>query len=88
MNLNEIILTPGNCSKDCLGNGEHFESNNELIECCCEECDYANCDTCEFNDRGCCQMINSISEWLNNELTEEQMIRSINWEYNARKEEN
>ena len=30
-------------------------------EYCCEECDYANCDTCEFNDRGCCQMINSIS---------------------------
>lgn len=56
-------------------------------EYCCEECDYASCDTCEFNDRGCCQMINSISEWLNNELTEEQMIRSINWEYNVRKEE-
>lgn len=43
MNLNEIILTPGNCSKDCLGNGEHFDSNNELIECCCEECDYLLC---------------------------------------------
>ena len=32
-------------------------------------------------------MMSLISEWLDNELTEEQMIRSINWEYNARKEE-
>ena len=54
-------------------------------EFCCEEYteDWDYCETCEFNKRGCCQMINTISEWLNNELTEEQMIRKINLEYNA-----
>lgn len=31
-------LTPGNCGKDRLGNGEH-----PGIECCCEECDYMIC---------------------------------------------
>ena len=33
-----IILTPGNCGKDCLGNGEQA-----AIECCCDECDYLQC---------------------------------------------
>lgn len=58
-------------------------------EYCCEDAieDWTYCKNCEFNKRDCCKMISTISEWLNNELTEEQMIRRINWEYNARKEE-
>ena len=32
------ILVPGNCGRDCLGNGTHLE-----IVCCCEECDYQLC---------------------------------------------
>lgn len=35
-----IILTPGNSGKDCLANGEHTDKNGNLIECCCDECDY------------------------------------------------
>lgn len=35
-----IILTPGNQGKDCLGNGEYIDENNNLIECCCDECNY------------------------------------------------
>ena len=34
------ILTPGNGGKDCFGNWEHIDENGELIECCCDECDY------------------------------------------------
>lgn len=33
-----IILTPGNCGKNCLGNGERIK-----YECCCDESDYAMC---------------------------------------------
>ncbi len=34
------ILTPGNEGKDCFGNGEHIDEFGNLIECCCDECDY------------------------------------------------
>ncbi len=37
------ILIPGNNSQDCPGNGEHFDENGELIEICCDECDYYIC---------------------------------------------
>ena len=32
------VLTPGNCGRDCLGNG-----TSEEFECCCDECDYMRC---------------------------------------------
>ena len=35
-----IELIPGNLGTDCPGNGEHINENGELIECCCDECDY------------------------------------------------
>lgn len=35
-----ITLTPSNKGKNCLGNGEHTDKNENLIECCCDECDY------------------------------------------------
>ena len=35
-----IELTPGNGGKDCKGNGSHFDENGNLLECCCDECDY------------------------------------------------
>ena len=35
-----IELIPGNLGADCPGNGEHINENGELIECCCDECDY------------------------------------------------
>lgn len=33
-------LIPGNGGEDCPGNGEHYDENGNLIECCCDECDY------------------------------------------------
>lgn len=40
LDVTGIELTPGNNGKDCLGNGEHIDELGEIIECCCEECDY------------------------------------------------
>ena len=37
------ILIPGNNGKDCPGNGEIKDDNGEIIECCCDECDYFLC---------------------------------------------
>lgn len=34
-----IEITPGNMSI-CFGNGEHINEESNLIECCCDECDY------------------------------------------------
>ena len=34
-----VELTPGDMEK-CLGNGEHLDDNGNVIECCCDECDY------------------------------------------------
>ena len=33
-------LIPGNRGKDCPGNGMTHDENGNLIECCCDECDF------------------------------------------------
>ena len=38
-----IELTPGNCGVNCLGNGEHIDAEGDLIECCCDECNFLTC---------------------------------------------
>ena len=38
-----VILTPENSGRDCFGNGEHTDGNGNLIECCCDECNYFLC---------------------------------------------
>ena len=43
IDLTGIELTPGNNGDDCLGNGRHIDDNGEIIECCCDECDYMMC---------------------------------------------
>ena len=43
IDITGIELTPGNGGKDCLGNGEHVDEKGNLIECCCDECDYLIC---------------------------------------------
>lgn len=43
-----VELTPGNQGSDCLGNGEHSG-----IDCCCDECDYAQCCKKDFNMQNC-----------------------------------
>lgn len=37
--VTDVMLTPGNMEK-CLGNGEHLDKKGNVIECCCDECDY------------------------------------------------
>lgn len=39
IDVSGVKLTPGNMSI-CLGNGEHLDEKGNLIECCCDECDY------------------------------------------------
>ena len=63
VDVNGITLTPGNGGKDCKGNGEHFDEEGNLIECCCDECDYLLCcaykDNCEkCDDRKCPKAVN------------------------------
>ncbi len=56
IDITQVVLTPGNMGRDCLGNGLHHN-----IECCCDECDYMLCcledhnmDECkDCNDRDC-----------------------------------
>ncbi len=44
VDITGIILTPGNCGKDCNGNGRHTTIFGKEIECCCDECSYMmNC---------------------------------------------
>ena len=43
IDITGIKLTPGNKGEDCMGNGKHYDNSNDLIECCCDECDYFLC---------------------------------------------
>ena len=43
IDITGIELTPGNNGDDCLGNGEHFDENGEIIEMCCDECSFLMC---------------------------------------------
>ena len=45
LDVTGVELIPGNEGRDCPGNGEHIDRNGELIECCCDECDYMLCCT-------------------------------------------
>lgn len=36
----EIVLAPSNQGRECIGDGEHTDENGNLIECCCDECNY------------------------------------------------
>lgn len=38
LDVTGVLLVPGNCGRECPGNGENPEQ-----ECCCEECDYMQC---------------------------------------------
>lgn len=47
------VLTPGNDGKDCLGNGSHYDEFGNLIEICCEQCDYFLCCNAKNNKLNC-----------------------------------
>ena len=51
--VTKIKLTPGNWGKDCLGNGKHYDEMGDLIECCCDECDYLMCCVYESRCKKC-----------------------------------
>ena len=55
VDITGIELTPGNDGKYCKGNGEHFDEQGILIECCCDECNYLLCcNKCnECTDTAC-----------------------------------
>ena len=53
IDLTGIELTPGNNGDDCLGNGRHIDDNGEIIECCCDECDYMMCCAYECDCENC-----------------------------------
>ncbi len=39
-NNSEFMLTPGNDGIDCICNGTHTDNSGNIIECCCDECNY------------------------------------------------
>ena len=43
VDISGIEITPGNGGENCRGNGTYSDEQGRLIECCCEECDYASC---------------------------------------------
>ena len=57
IDIRGIELTPGNNGEDCKGNGNHLDAYGNLIESCCDECDYllccisesVNCSKCTDN---------------------------------------
>ena len=38
-----IILTPGKGGAECAGNGSCLDGCGQVIQCCCDECDYLLC---------------------------------------------
>ncbi|MCI5891782.1 MAG: hypothetical protein MRZ66_00025 [Clostridiales bacterium] len=48
-----VEIVPGNFGKDCPGNGEHYDSDGNLIWCCCDECDYLLCCTEDNWEEAC-----------------------------------
>lgn len=34
-------FNPNNFGRDCAFDGKHFDEDGNLIECCCDECDFA-----------------------------------------------
>lgn len=49
----KMKLIPGNFGKDCPANGLYIDEDGELIECCCDECDYLMCCTEELIESEC-----------------------------------
>ena len=43
IDITGVELTPGKRGEQCKGNGLFKDENGDIIECCCEECDYMLC---------------------------------------------
>lgn len=53
VDITGIVLVPGNGGAFCPGNGEGKDALENLIECCCDECDYLLCCTEETDCVSC-----------------------------------
>ena len=53
IDITGIELTPGNQGLNCKGNGSFINEFGNLLECCCDECDYMMCCTNEHNSFEC-----------------------------------
>jgi len=47
------VLHPGNWGVNCMGNGTVYNEQGELIECCCDECDYLRCCSLPMEEVPC-----------------------------------
>jgi len=56
----DIILTPGDGGRHCLGNGTHRDEDGNAIELRCDECDYLICCT---NSNGLCDLCFDEHKW-------------------------
>lgn len=53
-----LALMPGNNGNDCPRNGNHVQANGQLIECCCDECDFMMC-CLEAHTEEICEVCNN-----------------------------
>ncbi len=53
IDITGTILIPGNLGKNCPGNGETKDKNGNIIECCCNECDYLMCCLDTHDEKQC-----------------------------------
>ncbi len=47
LDVTGVVLTPSYHGKDCKGNGLHKDEHGNVIECCCDECDFLICCNCD-----------------------------------------
>ena len=40
IDITGVELNPGENGRKCKGNGESYDEDGTLIECCCDECDF------------------------------------------------
>lgn len=53
IDITGTILIPGNLGKDCPGNGLTKDGKGNIIECCCDECDYLMCCLDTHDGKSC-----------------------------------
>lgn len=53
IDITGIELIPGNFGRDCPGNGKHYDKFGDLLEQCCNECDYLLCCIDEVYEKEC-----------------------------------
>ena len=58
-----VELMPGNGGQDCPGNGRSCDERGNLIEPCCDECDYMMCCFFPHADASCEQCMDALCPW-------------------------